>query len=493
MPLRSISSSQAMTNVRVNRASLWPDGRRDKTRLTGVATVEFDASFRLQPGEAVFTAGSCFARNIEKRFVQLGFDVPATALGLLPEERASDTENDFLNKYPPHAVLNEMRWALEPDNAYPEASFFELSKDSWHDPHVAPNVKPAPFHRVRERRALVTDLYSQIPRCRIFVLTLGLVEAWYDAKLGVYLNGAPPARILQLHGDRFRLDVLSVADITEALEGIYDLLARYGHPQFRMLLTVSPVPMRSTFTGRDVISANTYSKSALRVAAEAFTLAHDRVDYFPSYEIITYTDRRSAYIQDNRHVTPQAVEVIVDRVVERYCPNSVDDPDLHGPLFAKAAAREIRTAAKAKDFARAAELYHRLGVKNDYRHAGYDEFTYRFDFAKVLMRVSRVAEAQSQLAEALALNDTVAEAHYQHGRALARLQRPLDSERAFRRAVELDPTSIDHRLGWANMLSEMGDMAQAEQEVFTILQAHPGEPKAEAALEAMRLRRARAG
>ena len=69
-----------------------------------------------------------------------------------------------------------------------------------------------------------------------------------------------------------------------------------------MLISVSPVPLKNvTFTGQDALTANTYSKSALRAASEEFVAGHEDVDYFPSYKIVTLTDRSAAFVEDNMH------------------------------------------------------------------------------------------------------------------------------------------------------------------------------------------------
>ena len=51
----------------------------------------------------------------------------------------------------------------------------------------------------------------------------------------------------------------------------------------KIVLTVYPVPFSDTFSGQDVIVANTYSKSVLRCVAQDLTELYDHVDYFPSY------------------------------------------------------------------------------------------------------------------------------------------------------------------------------------------------------------------
>jgi tetratricopeptide (TPR) repeat protein len=487
MPLASISGEQAFANLRADRASLWPDGRRDRIRLHGVAEVACRPSFSLLKGEAIFTVGSCFARNIERRLGELGFDVAALKFSLPAEERASDTENDFLNKYPPISILNEVRWALDPQYSFPEQGYLQVRKDLWHDPHAAANLRPAPLDRVEERRAMVSELYAQIPACRVIVMTLGLIEAWFDKSAGVYLNGAPPISVMQAQHDRFRLDVLTPDEVLATLREIHGLLERFGHPEFRILLTVSPVPMKNTFTGQDAIAANTYSKSALRAAAEMFVRTHPRVDYFPSYEVVTHTVRSSAFIQDNRHVTPQVVNTIVDRVVAAYCPEANPEEvwDRVGP---RKSPTEIHTAIKVGDFERAARLYGDLERGDRYLRAGYDEAGFRYDYGRVLLRVGRMAEAQVQLSRVVEIDPKHAHGQYQLARALARLQRPLEAVERFRRAAELSPGTLDMRLSHANQLAELGLFDAAKAEVREALKAHPEDERALALLESVRLK-----
>ncbi len=490
MPLVSFSGGQAIANVRSTRLSLWPDGRRDRVRLDGVAQVAIEPSFQLVEGEAVFTMGSCFARNIESRLAKLGFDVPTMDIKLPAEERASDIENDLLNKYPPHSILNELRWALDPDAAFPENALLEVKENRWHDPHLAGNLVAAPRERVLERRAMVRNIYRQLPRCRVVVMTLGLVEAWYDTETGLYLNGAPPTPVVQQSPDRFRLDVLTVPEIIEVLEEIYAVLKRFGHPDFRMLLTVSPVPFKATFTGRDAITANSYSKSALRAAAEVFTYGREGVDYFPSYEIVTHTSRSSAFIQDNRHVSADVVNAIVDRVAGAYCPALLERSEEEG-VRRGGGKRAITRALAAGDFAEAARHYAQLGVKAErYERHGYSEFRYRYEYGKALARSGQLAEAQAQFAKTVILNPASAPAHHHLGLVLAKLQRPLEAEDVFRRAVELDPAAIEIRVRFGHQLAANGARDEAGRQFELALRQNPDHVGAKAALEALAPRQA---
>jgi hypothetical protein len=89
-------------------------------------------------------------------------------------------------------------------------------------------------------------------------------------------------------------------------------------PESKIIVTVSPVAMKSTFTGEDIVLANSYSKSTLLSAARRFARNNDNVDYFPSYEIVTCSERGLAYRADYRHVSTGIVAVIMDTFFWNY-------------------------------------------------------------------------------------------------------------------------------------------------------------------------------
>jgi tetratricopeptide (TPR) repeat protein len=455
----SLPAGVAYENLKQNKTSKWPDGRRDTSRLAGVVSVDFEPTFTIEPGEAIFTVGSCFARNIERRFSVLGFKIPALEISLPEDERASDVLNDILNKYPPHSILNEFRWALDPEHPFQDASYLQMPNGRWHDPHLAGNVRPASLDRVKERRAMVEGIYRQAASCRVVVVTLGLVEAWLDNATGFYLNEAPPKAVVLAEPNRFSFQILSVDEIMEALESLHALLTRFGHPEFRILATVSPVPFKATFTGRDALLANTYSKSALRVALEMFSLRHQNVDYFPSYEIVTLTNRSAAFIQDNRHVNSNIVDEIVDSVIGAYCPKTDADGEAGDSRRGRARLKEL---LEQENWLGAATIYQGLARQQRYERWGMTPFNFHFDFGRALLRGGALAQAHTQLALAAEIDPQSLHAAYNLGILLAKLQRPLEAEEHLRRAVDLKGATVEHRRRLAAQLEGNGKTEEAE-------------------------------
>ena len=91
----------------------------------------------------------------------------------------------------------------------------------------------------------------------------------------------------------------------------------------KIILTVSPVPLAATASGRHVLEATTYSKSVLRVACSEAAAQRPDVVYFPAYEIITGAFSRGSYFAaDLRTVT----EAGIDHVMNAFLRHFADKP-----------------------------------------------------------------------------------------------------------------------------------------------------------------------
>ena len=78
------------------------------------------------------------------------------------------------------------------------------------------------------------------------------------------------------------------------------------------MLTVSPVPLTATASGQHVLTATMHSKSLLRAVASTLVQGQTRVDYFPSYEIITHPAYRGRFYAPNlRSVRPEGVDHVM--------------------------------------------------------------------------------------------------------------------------------------------------------------------------------------
>jgi tetratricopeptide (TPR) repeat protein len=486
MPVASFRAEVANANLRRDRLTWWPDGRRDDARLQGVASVDLKPGFAFNVGEKVFTVGSCFARNIERRLGELGFDVITRVLSFTPEEADPKDWANILNKYNTPVMLNELAWALDPATPFPEDSLVEAEDGMWADLHLPNFCITGAREMVLGRRRKLEALYRRLPECRIVVVTLGMVEAWFDTRSGLYLNAPPPGPALRREPDRFELHVLSVKETADALEAMHGLLKRFGHPEFRIMLTVSPVPLKATFTGRDCLAANTYSKAALRAAAEEFAWAHAEVDYFPSYEMVTLTSREQAFDRDNIHVTRETVDVIMDRVMLKYAPGLFKPKAAMTPTEIAAARALIDGVIIAGDYARAASHLASLEANDAWKAAGYSEFEYRFELGRALVEKGRPVAAETHLKRALELEPGSAPALFHLGMARFARERLRDAEALLSQAAEADPRRGIYRLKHAWVLIKLRRYPEAERILQALAAADPEDEEARIMLERCR-------
>lgn len=459
MPIASYTSEEAFANFASRKESRWPDGRYDSQRLSGFVDVALRPTFTFDASDRIMTLGSCFAREIEKHLHGLGFDLPTLGIEIPANERSSTVANDIFNKYTVHSIENELRWAIGGVDIPAKDYYLNVGTDLWHDPQLGGNIVPASLERVIERRAIVARAMSQLPSCKVVVITLGLGESWYDSLANTYLNTAPPREALDSSPQRYRLDILGHDDILESLERIHSLLTKHGHPDFKMLLTVSPVPFKATFSGEDAVSANTYSKSVQRAAAEAFVRRHDNVNYFPSYEIVTLTHRDLAYELDNIHVTRALVARIMNKVLAAYVPSlaaanerapevAVAESRLRAPTW-KGLMHQGDSCMRQKDHGGGVTAYSSLLFRFGERLPPTVQAEARVKLGVALLRSKDTAEGVKQLELAKKLDPNDARVVYKLGLGLARLKRPHEAIAHFRQAVAMNPTVADYawRLG----------------------------------------------
>ncbi|MDD2759957.1 MAG: GSCFA domain-containing protein [Methylomonas sp.] len=470
MPLLQYSSSIANKNLRSNRACLWPDGRKSSERLDGLVKVSLNPGFNFSKSDKIFTIGSCFAREIEKYVSELGFDVPALNINIPAEERVSKTANDILNKYSVHSMENELQWAFHGNDIPPCDFYLNAGNGLWHDAQMVPNLVPASLDRVIERRQMVMDLMRDIPNCRIVVITLGLAEAWFDKKSQIYLNGIPPKFAIDQEPDRFVLNIITYEEILESLERIHKILSEHGHPDFKMLITVSPVPFKSTFSGKDALIANTYSKSVQRAAAEFFTSQHNNVDYFPSYEIVTLTERKYAYELDNIHVTFNTVGHIMTTVIKYYCPDLIlPDAKKHEATVARTRTEPAsqktlnargKTALSSKDYPAAVSAFSELLFRFVEKMVPDEEFEARLNLGVAMLRATLTKEGVAQLVLAKELVPGHPRATYKLGLGYARVKMHDKALEMFKEACRLNPNERDYHWRLGVQLIRMGRVSE---------------------------------
>ncbi len=455
MPLLVLPAEEAIRRAEDPRAQ-WPKTPEAQARrLVPIAQPDFQPSFRIDKSQPIFTIGSCFARNIEKQLLLEGYNVAMAHFAPPPEPDARADPDALLHRYLIHAIGNELSWALDPEAAFPEAAYVELEPGGWFDLHLHQMAAPSPIALVKARRKAIGDYMGLAARARLVVITLGLAEAWFDLRTGHYINAVPPQRARQLFPRRFEFRLLDPEEVLAELERVLALLAARGHPDLRVLITVSPVAMNTTFTGGEVLVANTYMKSAQRAAVEAFVRRHDNVDYFPSYESVTLSDRRRAWRADGAHVSDELVRLNVLRMLEAYGEGGADLDKAERSTRAFAHVQAAREAVKAGR-AKAAHACYRAAVED-----GPEEGLILMEYGRFQLERRRFAEAAT-LAEASVRHGAGAYGgHWLHAQALYGARRYREADAAAAKAREAQPSHPGVINVSANIARKLGRLEEA--------------------------------
>jgi hypothetical protein len=324
------TAKEALWNCNRNYANRWYKDEADPNDASGNYafqrlrqtwfTPKIDPKFKLHRDNKVYAIGSCFARGLENSLIGRKIAVESAAPEFIKLQPANNEVSGlgFINKYNTFSILNELRWALDPNAVFPVDSIAQITETVWSDPHINPTLRLADLEETLERRALLQTVTKRIANCRAVILTLGLVEVWRDIQADVYLNHTPNPSLLRTHRQRYEFHLTSFAQNWTNLEAIHALLSRYGHPDLCIVVTVSPVPLMNTFSTMDIVVANTYAKSLLRSVAQEWAAAHDNVDYFPSYEIVQNSDRAAVWESDLRHVKGAGAQHIMNLFLQSY-------------------------------------------------------------------------------------------------------------------------------------------------------------------------------
>ncbi|MDR6978336.1 hypothetical protein J2X68_005062 [Streptomyces sp. 3330] len=279
--------------------------------------------FTIGQDDPVVTAGSCFAAHVGRALLEEGmhwYDAEPAPPGLTRAERSARGYRRFSfrtgNVYTAAALRQWVAWALGEEKP-PEEVWEE--DGTFHDPY-RPTVEPdgfaSPEDVLRSREVTLAAVRRALAKADVLVFTLGLTEAWHDTRSGTVLPMCPGTVRGTYDPDRHVLHQHTVARVHDDLTAVLGL-AHGVNPRLRTVLTVSPVPLTATATGRHALVATTHSKSVLRAAAGQLADECDAVDYFPSYEIITGHPYRAAFYEPNlRTVRPDGVAFVMRHFFE---------------------------------------------------------------------------------------------------------------------------------------------------------------------------------
>ena len=161
---------------------------------------------------------------------------------------------------------------------------------------------------------------NSILNADVIIITLGLIETWIDknkekAWHSFHGNALKKKPIENLA----KFKQLDFNEVCQYLEKTLNLINPLNKK--KIIFTVSPIPLNFTFTNKDIVISNKYSKSVLRAAVEKF-IDEKNVYYFPSFEIVQdCVGWPKSYKDDKRHVR---VEVFKNYIAPKFIETFTD-------------------------------------------------------------------------------------------------------------------------------------------------------------------------
>lgn len=299
----------------------WPNPKRDPDSDIYKMLPYARTHGIVKPETPIGSAGSCFAFEISYALQRRKFNYVVT-------EKINDPQNGVYGGEPNEEFARfSANWGI----LFNTPSFRQLAEKAFGDRElprllapftVPPNDTKAFVDPFRENvYFLSVEAYEKnydrhiaaareaFLKSEVFVITLGLNECWeYLADGSVFSRNPHSLAFTSLVRHR----VLTVAENVANVQRLIDVV-RAHNPKFKLIVSVSPVPFLATARGHEhhVISANTHSKSVLRVAAEEIVKANKDVYYFPSYELVSAC-AMNPWEADQRHVNRPTVERVMD-------------------------------------------------------------------------------------------------------------------------------------------------------------------------------------
>lgn len=332
---RILSGREALRNAKANSLKAW----NRSARSLDLSDFPEDASRRifddlaaitptytgpkLRADSKVFAMGSCFAREIERALVVKGANVVSVDSSMERDEfrdPAGKVRDGFFHRFTPRAIAQEFEACFDQLPGWsPRSLVFPAGDERFLDLNYWQVAGADDSGRAVDiRRDIARTLVRRAAEADVVIITLGLIEAWLHKPTGFFANFTT-APFLARHRNDFELHLIGVEETIECLAAI-DRILREHHAtgNYQLVVTVSPVPLSATFTDKDIIVANMDSKATLRAAAAAFVEQNDHAHYFPSYEIVLYSNTKRAWRPDRMHVRGAMISHILSTFVGAY-------------------------------------------------------------------------------------------------------------------------------------------------------------------------------
>ncbi len=313
---------KGLSEVQILKLEPWRIYPREEELNNSFLKLDNKKLLKINKETKIASIGSCFAREIKKWLIHNDYSFIQTASG--PGTEPGSARYDRV--YNTFTILQEFKRAFQ--DFSPVEKYWEYNDgEEWRllDPYrrmIAWENKNEMEFELKEHK---NNVYQAFTTCDVLIITVGQSEIWYNKVDGSVYPLVPPTQIFNKETHSFRQSTFE-----ENLSNLNEIRRLYNkfNPNGKIIITVSPVPLRATFQETNSVIANVANKSMLRAAVETFVKDNsESVFYFPAYEIVTLLEE-DPYEIDNRHVKKETVDEIMSLFESYYVVNTNSNHEL---------------------------------------------------------------------------------------------------------------------------------------------------------------------
>ena len=284
------------------------------------ALIEIDEPL-IRRTDKIVSAGSCFASNVPPYLVRFGFNYFRSEIEHPAFPELAHDVYGYGNFSAAYGNIYTVRHLLQLLRR--TVGRFQPAERYWTDEgEIVDPFRPGLKFRARsvdEFDALTSQHLTCARRAfaeaNVFILTLGLTEAWTSVIDGAVYPACPGTVAGSFDPKRHRLHNFSAAETLADLDAFVTELKEVN-PGCRFIFTVSPQSIVATATNEHVLVASTYTKSVLRVAAQEVARRYPDVIYFPAYEIVMGPQApKTVFDSNRRNVSESGVDAVMSALL----------------------------------------------------------------------------------------------------------------------------------------------------------------------------------
>jgi len=312
-----------MANKPDPTAMMWPIPNHETHPNSKYAMSPFVVKPKIMTKNTpIGSAGSCFAVEIAEVLQKEEFNYVVTELGDNPLEEAIidgyEVDSGKAMYSANFGILFNTPSLLQlAQKAFSEKVFTKYLAKAPNGLYMDPYRENVYFRSeenyLRDYPKHVEAIKQVLLQSEVFIFTAGLNECWqmFD---GTVISRNPREGFYHL----IQHKVLTVQENIDNILSFFNLVKRHN-PKFKLVLTLSPVPLLATGRAEThhILEANTHSKAVLRVALEEVVKQHEDIYYLPSYELVTECTE-NPWEPDHRHVTRDTVSRVVSMFKEMF-------------------------------------------------------------------------------------------------------------------------------------------------------------------------------